>query len=219
MRSFVRRIGASLRRRRWQRKFPRSVIHVGATLCEQSSMGDCAVLFEGASLLASSLGAYSYVQSESVVNACDVGPFGAIGPRVALGLAAHPTHCVSTSPVFYDPRQPLPTFLVLEPLFTVVTPRTHVGADVWIGHGALIKAGLHIGVGSVVGAGAVVTRDVAPFSIVGGNPARVIRMRFAPELIEALLVSRWWERSIHELRAHADYFMDPAEFVTRLGPA
>lgn len=72
---------------------------------------------------------------------------------------------------------------------------TVVGSDVWIGANALILAGTQIGDGAVVAGGAVVTRDVPPFAIVGGNPARVIRYRFDPEVREELLRIRWWDWS------------------------
>ena len=68
-----------------------------------------------------------------------------------------------------------------------------IGSDVWIGYEAVILAGVRIGDGAVIGTRAVVTRDVAPYTIVGGVPARPIRTRFAPEVIELLLRIRWWE--------------------------
>lgn len=68
-----------------------------------------------------------------------------------------------------------------------------VGNDVWIGYEAAIMAGVRIGDGAVIGARALVTRDVAPYTIVGGIPARPIRTRFAPEVIELLQRIRWWE--------------------------
>jgi acetyltransferase-like isoleucine patch superfamily enzyme len=65
--------------------------------------------------------------------------------------------------------------------------------DVWIGHGATITAGTHVGTGSVIGAGAVVTHDVQPYEIVGGVPAKRIRWRFPGEMIEKLLAIAWWD--------------------------
>jgi len=73
---------------------------------------------------------------------------------------------------------------------------TVVGNDVWLGYCATVLPGVRIGDGAIVGAGAVVSRDVPPYAIVGGNPARVIRMRFDPATIEALLAIRWWDWDI-----------------------
>ena len=80
-------------------------------------------------------------------------------------------------------------------------PDTVVGHDVWIGHGALIMPGVRIGSGAIIGAGGVVAHDVAAYSIVAGNPARLIRPRFAPEVIERLLALAWWDWPIENVRA------------------
>lgn len=83
-----------------------------------------------------------------------------------------------------------------------------IGNDVWIGYDAVIMAGVTIGDGAIVGARAVVTRDVEPYSIVGGVPAREIRKRFAPDVISRLLELQWWDwpvdkirRSIHDIQS------------------
>lgn len=68
-----------------------------------------------------------------------------------------------------------------------------IGSDVWIGRGALIRSGVQIGDGAVIGARSVVTRSVTPYTVVAGNPAREVRLRFSPRVIEALLEIRWWD--------------------------
>lgn len=78
---------------------------------------------------------------------------------------------------------------------------TVIGHDVWIGYGALIMPGVVIGSGSIIAAGSVVTRDVAPYSIVGGNPATLIRRRFPDEVIDALLGLAWWDWPIERIEA------------------
>jgi acetyltransferase-like isoleucine patch superfamily enzyme len=84
-----------------------------------------------------------------------------------------------------------------------------VGNDVWIGAQALILPGVKIGDGAVVGARAVVTRDVRPYAIVGGIPAREIRRRFSDEQVDALLELRWWDWPEEKLRAHVDLLCSP----------
>ena len=83
-------------------------------------------------------------------------------------------------------------------------PATHgdvvVGNDVWIGHGATIMSGVHIGDGAVIAANANVVKDVAPYEMVGGNPARHIKFRFDEGLRQALLTLRWWELTVREIR-------------------
>ena len=79
-------------------------------------------------------------------------------------------------------------------------PDTHVGSDVWTGEFSLMMSGITIGDGAIIAAGAVVTKDVAPYAIVGGNPAKLIRYRFNEEQIAALLEIKWWEWSDDEVR-------------------
>ncbi len=194
-------------------RFPGSVVHAGATADGASRLGYSSVLFANVHLVDSSLGNYSYVQENSTLYGVDVGPFCSIAANVTVGLLNHPMFMVSTSPVFYDNTQPLPRFFVDRNLFSHEFPRTVIEADVWIGEGVRIRAGVRIGVGAVIGAGALVTRNVAPYSIVAGSPARVLRMRFEPSLIQRLLRTRWWEYSEQVLIELAQYFDNPYKFI------
>lgn len=215
--SILRRMAGDWRRRRRAvARFPTLVLHDGAVFTDDCQIGAHCVLFRDVFLSQTSLGAYSYLQSGSSASNTEIGPYCSIGSAVTIGLAAHPTSMLSTSPVFYDPRQPLPSFLTDKVRFTSAVPRTVIGADVWIGQGVMIKAGLSIGVGAVLGAGAVVTHDVEPYQIVGGNPARVIRARFPLELVARLVASRWWEREATALRRLSDSFGDPVAFLRAL---
>jgi len=96
-------------------------------------------------------------------------------------------------------------------------PRTTIGNDVWIGHGAKVRAGVTVGHGAVVGMGAIVTRDVRPYAIVVGNPAQEIGRRFDDETVSALLKSRWWDFDDEKLRSAAEDFMDPVSFLRKEG--
>jgi acetyltransferase-like isoleucine patch superfamily enzyme len=197
-------------------RFPTLIFQDGVVVTDDSRCGRHCALFQGVYLSGTSLGDYSYIQAGSVSSNADIGPFCSIGPGVSIGLSAHPTTMLSTSPVFYDPRQPLPEFLTDRVRFEASASRTEIGADVWIGQGALLKAGVRIGVGAVVGAGAVVTRNVESYQIVAGNPARFIRARFPADLAAALVASRWWERNAVTLRGLAASYGDPAAFLTAL---
>jgi acetyltransferase-like isoleucine patch superfamily enzyme len=145
------------------------------------------------------MGAFSYSHSLLAPNLY-IGRYASIGPKIQWGGEDHPTHWASTFPITYD-EKPLPGVgayfaehgceIKREPFVSAVAPMT-IGHDVWIGFGAFIASGVRIGHGAVVAAGAVVTKDVAPYSVVGGVPAKVIRMRFSDDTVERMLKSQWW---------------------------
>jgi len=123
-----------------------------------------------------------------------VGRYCSIAQTVRTVLDNHPLDALTTHPALYEKQ------------FGVVaeskawTGRLVIEDDVWIGHNAIIMPGCqHIGRGAVIGAGAIVTRNVDAYTVVAGNPARKLRDRFPPDLVEAIEASRWWELSLKEL--------------------
>lgn len=112
--------------------------------------------------------------------------------------ANHPMHGFSTYPFSIFNPETLGDYAKDPSAFH----DTVIGNDVWIGHDAKIMPGVTIGDGAIVATGAVVTADVAPYAIVGGNPAREIRQRFAPEVIESLLALAWWDWPLAVIEKH-----------------
>lgn len=124
-----------------------------------------------------------------------VGRYCSIAPNVRFYGSNHPQKNFSLSPYFYNRAFGLD-------VKDVDRKELFIGNDVWIGYGVIITAGCaNIGDGAVIGAGAVVTHDVEPYTVVGGNPAKVIKRRFSKDLADKLLESKWWELSpstLHE---------------------
>jgi acetyltransferase-like isoleucine patch superfamily enzyme len=125
-----------------------------------------------------------------------VGNYSSIGSNIMLG-GQHPSDRITT----YPHRIWMGMEGAGEDGFPVPTGDTIVGSDAWLCFDAVILSGVTIGDGAIVAAGAVVTKDVPPYAIVGGNPAKLIRYRFTEEQREALLDIRWWDWPEDEVRA------------------
>lgn len=190
---------------------------MGARVYGHCNIGRPAVVNAHAYVSNSSLGRYTYVAEFARLSRCDIGGFCSIASGAAVGGGVHPTRdWVSTSPAFFSTLGQAGASFVAESLFEEL-PRTIVGHDVWLGTNSQVLPGVKVGTGAIVGAGAVVTRDVPPYAIVAGVPARLVRMRFEPEQVSALVQSEWWARDESWLRAHAGEFRSVSAFIKGLG--
>lgn len=167
----------------------------------------------GSLVVASTMDRHSFCGYDCTVIACRIGGFCSIANGVIVGGARHPIEYVSTSPVFLSHKDSVKTKFARHPYRFVRT--TTIGSDVWIGDRAMVKMGVNVGHGAIVGMGAVVTKDVEPYSIVGGNPARHIRYRFAPDVVKELLVSEWWTFDDEKLRRLGQYVPSPPDFIAK----
>ena len=202
-------------RRKLRRTCPTSRIYQDVAIDEKSMLGHYVVLFNGVAIHNSSIGDHTYVQKNSMINDADIGKFCSIAGGVCLGLPQHVVGTVSSHPAFYLKDTPLVKTYSDHNYFDTST-RTTVGHDVWIGQNALIMSGVRIGIGAVVGAGAVVTRRVEDYEIVAGVPAKHIRYRFDEKIRNDLLESKWWEMSENWREDNVALFMDPVKLINAL---
>lgn len=168
----------------------------------KSRIHKTAKINSGATIVDSIIGRYSYTCYDDEIVNCEIGQFCSISDDVIIGGAEHPIMWVSTSPVFQNVKHSGPRKRFAKYEFEGI-PRTVIGNDVWVGKRAIIKAGVSIGDGAVVGAGAVVTKDVPPYAVVAGVPAKIIKYRFDEKTIESLLNTKWWDLSEEELESRA----------------
>lgn len=178
-----------------------------------STVHESSKLESGTAFVGSSMDRYSFCGYDCEILDTDIGPFCSIANGVIIGGGEHPIEWASSSPVFYDNRDSIKKKFSRHERRQGT--RTVIEADVWIGRSALIKSGIKIGVGAVVGMGSVVTKDVPPYAIVGGNPARLLRYRFDENVIQKLLNSKWWAWSDSEIENCAEFVQSPEVFTGR----
>ena len=145
---------------------------------------------------------YSYCDRMADIANTSVGKFANIAALTRIGPTDHPMTTASLHHFLYRSNYYWPDEARDDAFFTRrQSRRTVIGHDTWIGHGAIVKPEVTVGLGAIVGAGAVVTRDVAPWTIVVGNPARPLRRRFSEETAARMEALAWWDWDHERLRA------------------
>lgn len=160
-----------------------------------------------------SVGDFSYFERHSEAIYTTIGKFCSIAANSRLNALEHPIERLTQHKVSYRPNEYF-RWLGVDAAFRQrrQSKAVTIGHDVWIGHGAVIMPGLHIGNGAVVGANAVVTRDVAPYTIAAGVPAKPLRPRFAADIAARIERLAWWDWPVEKLaRAVPDMQAMPIE--------
>ena len=148
----------------------------------------------------SSIKRFSYVGRNSMIQHASIGSFCSIANDVYVGLGMHPSNLFSTSPLFYRVVNTFKLRLIENDYDFAEYKPIEIGHDVWIGARVMIMDGVKVGDGAIIAGNAVVTKDVPPYAIVAGIPAKVIRYRFSPEKIEKLLREQWWLWPLSEIK-------------------
>jgi acetyltransferase-like isoleucine patch superfamily enzyme len=168
----------------------------------------------GSHVVDSTMGRHSFCGYDCEITNCDIGAFCSIANEVVIGGGRHPMEWVGMSPVFYEGRDSVRAKFSMHKRLPLL--RTTIGNDVWVGRRAIIKPGVRVGHGAVIGMGSIVTKDVKDYMIVAGCPAKSLRPRFDCEMIAELLRIRWWDFSEADLAESAQYFTDPKAFVAKM---
>lgn len=168
-------------------------IHSTAVL-KSCRLGRHVVIGERVILREVNVGDFSYFERHGEAIYATIGKFCSIAANVRLNALEHPMERVTTHKVTYRPNEYF-KFQGVDQEFRERRrgKKVRIGNDVWIGHGAVVMPGVTIGDGAVIGANAVVTKDVRDYEIVGGVPARQIRMRFPEEIVQRLKALCWWD--------------------------
>ena len=188
-------------------------VHPDCTITADCRFGAYVEIGQGARIAHSEMGDYSYCDRYADIANTTVGKFANIASFTRIGPTDHPMgnaslhHFLYRSDDYWDDAGADAEFFDHRR-----ARRTTIGHDTWIGHGAVIRPELSIGHGAVVAAGAVVTRDVAPYTVVAGVPARPMRPRLPAAVAERLIALAWWDWDHARLRAALEDFRAlPAE--------
>lgn len=152
------------------------------------------------------LGDYSAVGVKSNLIRVRIGRFSVIARNCDIGLGVHPTCFLTPHSIFYNHRPWSMHPEWVKKADVEIGKITHIGNDVWVGAKATIMDGVTIGDGAIVAAGSVVVKDVPPYAIVGGAPAKIIKYRYPEEMIARLLEIKWWDLPDKEITKVIDLF-------------
>jgi acetyltransferase-like isoleucine patch superfamily enzyme len=186
----------------------------GVVVAGNCEFGENVKIYENSVLSNVSVNDYSYIGGDCRLKNCVVGKFCSVGTEIQIGVGMHPIDKISTYPGFYS-SQATGSVRIGQDLSVSEFEEVEIGNDVWIGNRVIVLDGVKIGNGSVIAAGSVVTKNVEPYSIVAGVPARMIKMRFSQGEIDFLQRFKWWDRGLDYCVENADLFNNPERFFER----
>lgn len=188
-----------------------------------TTIGKGCRIFQNNIICSASIGDCTIIGGNNVFNNVSIGSFCSIGSNVYVLDSRHPIYkpFVSSNPCFYKSSNPM-SLIKSEYEFIEKTHNKNgfsaeIGNDVWIGTNVTIIGNIKIGDGAVIGAGSVVTKDVEPYSIVVGNPAKKIKERYDAHTIEMLLKIQWWKWPLSLIKERKNDFTNIDVFIKKYG--
>ncbi len=184
------------------------------TAIANSSIHKTSKVEAGTQFINSSMNRYSFCGYDCKILNCDIGAFCSLADGVIIGGAQHPIEWVGTSPVFYKGKDS-----VTKKYSEFERPkakRTVIGNDVWIGDRVIIKGGITVGNGAVIGMGSIVTKDIGDYEIWAGNPAKLIRKRFSEDIVQDLVKISWWDWDNLTIQKYSQYIRNPEQFIKQV---
>lgn len=189
-----------------QSRFSHAIIDTGCSATSDTRIGIDSHILSDCILNHSQIGSYTYICRHALIQNTTIGNYCSISHELICGLGKHPLDMFSTSPLFYRKRNTFNIQVVEANSDFVEYAPVHIGNDVWIGARVIIMDGVSVGDGAVIAAGAVVTKDVPPYAVVGGVPAKIIKYRHSVERQRILQDSKWWELPPKEAYQKMAYF-------------
>lgn len=188
-------------------------LHSSVIFNRNTSFDGCNRIHENAVISGSSIGRFTYIGRNTKILCSAIGSFSSIAHDVNVEIYTHPSKgFISTSPVFFSTLGQCVESFVSKNKFveakTVDGNYCKIGNDVWIGSQVQILGGVTIGDGAIVAMGSIITKDVPPYAVVGGVPAKIIRYRYTEDKIAQLLEFQWWNKELSWIKENVENFAD-----------
>ena len=182
----------------YKKRYKNATIDRNTVITSNCKIGEKVHILRDCYISTSNIGNYTYISKYSILQNTTVGNYCSISQNVICGLGNHPLDYFSTSPIFYHSKNTFGINVIGNNDNYTDYKHIMIGNDVWIGARVIILDGVRIGDGACIAAGAVVTKDVPPYAIVAGIPAKIIRYRVDEEKRKLLINSKWWNLSPYD---------------------